>query len=107
MWHGLSSKKEDKKIELHVYRIEEDFVLISIKDNGIGRVKAEKINRDKLIKRKSVGIAITKARLANFSKDYTSDYHIEIEDLYDNSQTAIGTNVIVKIPTRSNIMRTA
>nr|WP_321248108.1 tetratricopeptide repeat protein [uncultured Psychroserpens sp.] len=107
LWHGLSSKKEDKKIELHVYRIEEDFVLISIKDNGIGRVKAEKINRDKLIKRKSVGIAITKARLANFSKDYTSDYHIEIEDLYDNSQTAIGTNVIVKIPTRSNIMRTA
>ena len=107
LWHGLSSKKENKKIELHVYRTEEDFVFISIKDNGIGRVKAEKINRDKLIKRKSVGIAITKARLANFSKDYTNDYHIEIEDLYDDDQNAIGTNVIVQIPTRSTILRTA
>jgi hypothetical protein len=77
-------------------------VLISIKDNGIGRVKAEKINRDKLIKRKSVGISITKARLANFSKDYTNDYYIEIEDLYNDNQIAIGTNVIVTIPTRSN-----
>jgi tetratricopeptide (TPR) repeat protein len=107
LWHGLSSKKDNKKIELHVYRTEEDFVFISIKDNGIGRVKAEKINRDKFIKRKSVGIAITKARLANFSKDYTNDYHIEIIDLYDNNQNAIGTNVIVQIPTRSNILRTA
>jgi tetratricopeptide (TPR) repeat protein len=107
LWHGLSSKKDDKKIRLHVYRTQEDFVMISIKDNGIGRVNSEKINRDKLIKRKSVGIAITKARLANFSKDYTNDYHIDIEDLYDDNRIAIGTNVIVQIPTRSNVLRTA
>ncbi|WP_052466982.1 tetratricopeptide repeat-containing sensor histidine kinase [Psychroserpens damuponensis] len=107
LWHGLSSKKEDKKIKLHVYRTEDEFVMISIKDNGIGRVQSEKINKDKLIKRKSVGIAITKARLANFSKDYTHDYHIDIEDLYDDNKIAIGTNVIVKIPTRSNVLRTA
>ncbi|MEM5566557.1 tetratricopeptide repeat protein [Psychroserpens sp. AS72] len=107
LWHGLSSKKDDKKIELHVYRTQDDFVMISIKDNGIGRDKSEKINRDKFIKRKSVGIAITKARLANFSKDYTNDYQIEIEDLYDDNKNAIGTNVIVQIPTRSNVLRTA
>ncbi len=107
LWHGLSSKKDDKKIVLHVYRTQDDCIMISIKDNGIGRAEAEKINNDKLIKRKSVGIAITKARLANFSKDYTNDYNIEIEDLFDDNRKAIGTNVIVKIPTRSNVLRSA
>ncbi|MEH6537041.1 MAG: tetratricopeptide repeat protein [Psychroserpens sp.] len=107
IWHGLSSKKDDKKIVLHVYRIQDDFVSISITDNGIGRKESNKINQDKILKRKSVGIAITKARLANFSKAYTNDYKIEIEDLHDNNQKAIGTKVIVKIPTRSVVLRTA
>jgi len=106
VWHGLSSKKDNKKIILHVYRVKEDFVRISIVDNGIGRKEAEKINRDKLLKRKSVGIAITKARLTNFSKSYTNDYNIDIEDLYDDNQTPTGTKVIVDIPTRSTNIRT-
>ncbi|MFT5847371.1 MAG: tetratricopeptide (TPR) repeat protein [Psychroserpens sp.] len=107
LWHGLSSKKVNKKIRLHVYRTQDDAVMISIKDNGIGRVESENINRDKLIKRKSVGIAITKARLANFSKSYTNDYQIDIEDLYDNNQKPLGTKVIVQIPTQLNTLRTA
>ena len=107
LWHGLSSKKDDKKITLHVYRKQDDFVTISITDNGIGRKESEKINKDKLLKRKSVGIAITKARLTNFSKGYTNDYNIEIVDLYDHHQNALGTKVIVDIPTRSTILRTA
>ena len=107
LWHGLSSKKDDKRITLHVYRKTDDFINISITDNGIGRHEAEKINRDKLLKRKSVGIAITKARLANFSKGYTNDYSIAIEDLYDDNQNAKGTRVIVEIPTRSSVLQTA
>jgi sensor histidine kinase YesM len=107
LWHGLSSKKDDKHILLHVYRTEDDFVTIAVTDNGIGRKEADKINQDKLLKRKSVGIAITKARLANFSKGYTNDYRIEVEDLYDDNEKPIGTRVIVEIPTRSNVLRTA
>ncbi len=107
LWHGLSSKKDDKRITLRVYRKQDDFVSISITDNGIGRQEAEKINRDKLLKRKSVGIAITKARLANFSKGYTNDYRIAIEDLYDDNRKAKGTKVIVEIPTRSSVLQTA
>nr|WP_321234575.1 tetratricopeptide repeat protein [uncultured Psychroserpens sp.] len=107
LWHGLSSKKDDKHILLHAYRAEDNFVTIAITDNGIGRKEADKINQDKLLKRKSVGIAITKARLANFSKGYTNDYSITIEDLYDNNQKPIGTKVIVKIPTQSSVLLTA
>ena len=108
IWHGLSSsKKDDKKVVLHVYRTQDDFVTISITDNGIGRKEADKINRDKLLKRKSVGIAITKARLANFSKGYSNDYSIDINDLHDDNGNPTGTRVIVDIPTRSSVLRTA
>lgn len=108
LWHGLSSKKDDKKVTVNVFRTSEEFVGISITDNGIGRAQARKIQNEKLIKRKSVGIAITKARLANFSKSYTNDFSIKIEDLYDASKTAIGTKVLVKVPTVKNpILRTA
>jgi len=106
LWHGLSSKKEgDKKITLNVYQTNEDFVTISIEDNGIGRTLSTKINNGKLLKRKSVGISLTKARLANFSKDYTSDYKIRIEDLYDNNQNATGTKVVVDIPVNTIALR--
>lgn len=98
LWHGLSSKKEgDKKISLNVYKNSENYITISIEDNGIGRKQSARIKKDKLLKRKSVGINITKARLANFSKRFSNDYKIIIQDLY-NDNKASGTKVIVDIP---------
>lgn len=107
LWHGLSSKKDDKKIILHASKTTDDYVTISITDNGIGRLESEKINKNKLLKRKSVGIALTKARLSNFYKTYTSPYKIEVVDLYDNNHRPTGTKVIIHIPTRSSVLRTA
>lgn len=107
LWHGLSSKKEDKQIILQVLKPSEDFISISITDNGVGRKEAGRINNSKILKRKSVGIAITKARLANFSRGFTSDYKISIEDLYEESGDPCGTKVLVNIPTRSNVLKIA
>ncbi|MDW5289325.1 tetratricopeptide repeat protein [Formosa sp. PL04] len=98
LWHGLSSKKHDKRIDLHVFKDSVDYINISITDNGIGREEAEKINSLKLLKRKSVGIAITKARLANFSKRYSNDYKFIFEDLYNDKNRPKGTKVILQIP---------
>jgi len=50
------------------------------------------------LKRKSVGISLTKERLANFSKRYTNMYTIKIEDLHDKQGRASGTKVILDIP---------
>ncbi|WP_231632456.1 tetratricopeptide repeat protein [Mangrovimonas sp. TPBH4] len=107
LWHGLSSKKNDKKIVLHASKTTDDYVTISITDNGIGRIESEKINKNKLLKRKSVGIALTKARLSNFYKTYTSPYKIEVENLYDTNHKPAGTKVIIHIPIRSSVLRTA
>lgn len=107
LWHGLSSKKANKQIELRVYKVNDDFVNISITDNGIGRKASEKINDGRVLKSRSVGIAITKARLANFSKRFTTDYKMDIEDLYDAHGRPLGTKVVVHIPTRANKLKSA
>lgn len=98
LWHGLSSKDGDKSILLHVSKGNNGYINISITDNGVGRAVAEKLKESKVLKRKSVGIAITKERLANFSKDYQNTFDLEIEDLFDAEGNASGTKVILRIP---------
>lgn len=106
LWHGLSSKADDKKINLKVTKGSKNHVAVTITDNGIGRVESEKINKDKSLKRKSVGLNITKARLSNFSKRFTTDYNLKITDLYDDDQKAIGTKVELLIPTNPALLKT-
>ncbi|WP_223034631.1 tetratricopeptide repeat-containing sensor histidine kinase [Hanstruepera marina] len=106
IWHGLSSKAENKKISLHVKSDNPNYVTITITDNGIGRVASKKIKETKKLKRKSLGIQITRARLENFSKNYTYDYDLKINDLYE-SGNAIGTQVVVNIPTKINSLKIA
>ncbi|WP_452230851.1 tetratricopeptide repeat protein [Lacinutrix sp. MEBiC02404] len=107
LWHGLSSKTKNKEIHVHIEKPKHNAVSIYITDNGIGRVASEKINRQKTLKRKSVGISITKERLENFSKQFTNDYKLEILDLYDANHLAIGTKVIIEIPTEEIKLKTA
>jgi tetratricopeptide (TPR) repeat protein len=99
LWHGLSSKEGEKKILLHVSRENEKFIQISITDNGVGRAASERIKESKILKRKSIGIDITKERLANFSKDFENSFQVEIIDLYDSNEIALGTKVVLHIPT--------
>lgn len=97
IWHGLSSKKEDKKICIQVTKKTSDFATVIITDNGIGREASAKIKKNKLLERKSVGIDLTKQRLENFYKNYTNSYKLNIEDLSKNNK-AIGTKVTIEIP---------
>lgn len=98
LWHGLSSKKGIKKIHLHISKQDEEFIIIRITDNGIGRAASEKIKEAKVLKRKSLGIDITKERLKNFSKDYLNSFKVEFIDLKDEGKKALGTEVILTIP---------
>ncbi len=99
LWHGLSSKEGVKNIDLRVSRDDEHYIYISITDNGVGRVAAQKIKDGKVLKRKSVGIDITKERLANFSKDYQNSFEVDIVDLHDEEGIPSGTKVVLRIPT--------
>jgi tetratricopeptide (TPR) repeat protein len=99
IWHGLSSKTKDKKIIINIREATDDnYMYISITDNGIGRMASEEIKQNKVLKRKSVGIDITKERLSNFSKDYLNSFNLQILDLYKEDGTPDGTKVLLHIP---------
>ncbi|HAI37739.1 MAG TPA: sensor histidine kinase, partial [Maribacter sp.] len=78
-----SSKEGAKNIDLEVKKGKNGFIEIVITDNGVGRDAAERIKDSKVLKRKSVGIDITKERLANFSRDYENYFHVDIIDKFD------------------------
>ena len=99
LWHGLSSKEGEKCILLEVASERKGFITISIADNGVGREAAEQLKASKVLKRKSVGIDITKERLANFSKDYQNSFDVEIIDLFHEDKAPAGTKVVLSIPT--------
>lgn len=99
LWHGLSSKEGEKKIVLEINKgDDENFIVIGITDNGIGRIASEEIKLNKVLKRKSVGIDITKERLSNFSRDYLNSFNLQILDLYKEDGTSEGTKVLLHVP---------
>lgn len=99
IWHGLSTKKGEKKISLYLSFESKNVLLIKIKDNGIGREKAQENKGKRYVKRKSIGLQITKERLLNFSKNKLEKFSLTYTDLKkDNKPT--GTEVLLKIPLR-------
>lgn len=106
LWHGLSTKKGEKNISLGVEKGNSNYIIIKITDNGVGRKTSGEIKAKKSLNRKSVGISLTKERLENFSKQYTSNYKLEIIDLYNNEEPK-GTQVILKIPIEKLVLKTA
>ena len=99
IWHGLSSKEGEKNIDLRISKGNKNFIDISITDNGVGRDAAEIIKESKVLKRKSVGLEITKERLANFARDYQNTFDVTIIDLFDEDKNATGTRVVLHLPT--------
>jgi sensor histidine kinase YesM len=99
LWHGLSSKEGNKRIRITVSQDHPGLIRIAIRDNGIGREAAEKLKESKVLKRKSVGISITRERLANFSRIFQNSFDLSIRDLYAADGTVEGTEVVLTIPT--------
>ena len=90
IWHGLIPKKSGiNKLNINIFR-ENDFVILEIEDNGVGR-KKEVVVKEK--KHKSMGIGITEKR----AKLLHSENEIRIIDLVDNTGNAMGTKVSIKL----------
>ncbi len=98
IWHGLSLKKGLKKLIVQVENKKPEYVKISIIDNGIGRIRSKELNKQKLHKKNSVGIKLTKLRLKNFFKNYQNKGALEIIDLYDNVKKPRCTKITLRIP---------
>ncbi|MEM8524549.1 MAG: histidine kinase [Bacteroidota bacterium] len=104
IWHGLMHKEDDRGLlKLSIKRNRNDGGLnFVIEDNGIGREKASQIKPRNANKHKSVGMQITKDRIAIANKLFNTNASVEIVDLM-NKAKATGTKVVVHLPTTSTL----
>lgn len=97
--HGMKEHdaKTKGKIEI-LFREENQILECIIIDNGIGRTKAEEINKNsKETYHKSTSLIVTQERL-DLMHEKQSSHHLEIIDLFDEEGKATGTKVIIRIP---------
>lgn len=78
-------------------------IKISIIDNGIGHEKSIELSSKQVIGRyKSLRMKITKDRVRMLNTIQQSNLNVEIIDLYNGSNVAIGTQVDLLIPFVNN-----
>jgi tetratricopeptide (TPR) repeat protein len=98
IWHGLMHKGENEKGNISiVVREENDRLMCTIEDNGVGRERARQLGEQSVLKRKSMGMKITEDRLKLLNQDNAQPV-IWITDLKDNLDHATGTRIEINIP---------
>ncbi len=94
IWHGLIPKNAAGLLELNFKKIGNENLMVSIKDNGIGRNKSAEINKSRKHHR-SMGMRNSNERIQLINKLNKSNISIEVMDLYDDNKEAIGTRVVL------------
>ena len=97
IWHGLRYKKEKGKLEISIQKKDEETVVISIIDDGIGRKKSQEIKTKNQLKQKSKGMSTIKNRIAILNDMYKERVIVDISDVLENGE---GTKVTLLLKKR-------
>ncbi|MES2762889.1 MAG: two-component regulator propeller domain-containing protein [Bacteroidota bacterium] len=96
--HGINPKVGNGHIDIGI-KVVNQFIKISIRDNGIGREKSKAVQSlQPAARHKSLGMKITKDRVRILNTIHQSNLNVNIIDLYNEKNEAIGTQVDVFIP---------
>ncbi len=96
IWHGLMNKEGDGELLIDLH-LENNILQCTITDNGVGRKQAAILKSKSAEKNKSMGLQITKNRMALLNRDLNGESFFEITDLKDEWGNATGTSVSLKI----------
>ncbi len=96
--HGINPLPEGGKIIVSIRKRDEDHLLVSIRDNGIGieASKAKRANRPQ--DHVSRGMQITQDRLGLFAKMNGKDYDVQTVEVKNPDGSVGGTEVIMLLP---------
>ncbi|MHB8259037.1 MAG: sensor histidine kinase [Bacteroidia bacterium] len=95
--HGLVPKNGGGILKINFF-IKENFLYITIEDNGIGRKKASEIKNQSRKSHDSMGMKITKDRLRLLSNVQQVSYTVTFTDLQDAQNNPLGTRVEIICP---------
>ena len=96
MWHGLRYKEGRGSLNVSIEE-QGGYILVSIKDDGIGRSKSHALKTKNQKKYKSTGLSNVSKRIALINEVYHKNYKIEVSDAYSNA-VDVGTHIQISIP---------
>ena len=102
IWHGLMNKEGHGRLDIEL-SMEDNILNCVIRDNGVGREKAEELKSKTAEKEKSMGLKITTERLALLNREKGLNTFYEIEDLKDENEISSGTKVTLKISFKQSV----
>ena len=96
--HGLLHKFGDKKLNIFFERAEnDDYLLCTIEDNGVGRQKSAEIKSNNKTQHQSFSTESIAQRLDILKKEGIEDELVVYDDILDATENVIGTRVTLKI----------
>lgn len=93
IWHGLMPLEGREGLLVLKAVKNDNAVIITIEDNGIGRKRSAEIKMGKITHKTSKGMFMTQNRIDLFNKKYTEKIKIITTDLTDDNLISIGTRV--------------
>lgn len=98
--HGIEPKDDGGNVKINVTS-ENEFLVVTVIDNGIGRQKSKNLNTHK---KHGLGLNIYKQFFELFNKTNTKKASLVIADLINNSNKATGTSVKILMPLNYNFI---
>lgn len=96
LWHGLSHKPTDRKLEINIQKQDEG-VIYHVKDNGVGRKKAAELKSLFRKEHRSKGMELLTKRFKLLSEEFGFEVKTEVSDLMINAEVG-GTIVSISVP---------
>lgn len=90
IWHGLRYRKEKGVLEISINQKNNETLVITIKDDGIGRAKSQALKTKNQLKQKSKGMSTIKNRISILNDMYKERVSVEVNDVFDDGK---GTKV--------------
>ncbi len=98
--HGLLHKNGKKVLKLTISKENNQYWRFEIEDNGIGREQSYSLNKN-LKKHNSFATKAIDSRISLINRLNKNQIQIEVIDLKNSDNTALGTRVILKIPIKT------
>lgn len=95
--HGLVPKKEKGHIAVH-FSIEDEKLVCTVTDDGIGFSKSKELKQNSVTVHKSMALEITRKRLEVIQAFTATTSHVSIKELTGNDGAVTGTRIILNLP---------
>jgi len=96
--HGLRYREDDKGVILIRWTEDEEHLICTIEDNGVGRKQAAQFKSLSPIEYQSRGMTLTARRMEMMNQGRSSPISIQVKDLETEDHRPAGTRIVLYFP---------